>query len=316
MPADTDTTTDTNRPGRPRQHPDSAARTRAWRERRRPEAASPALEAPVGPEMAQATLSMTLDQLRQVATGDLATLVERIEGAVQSLTDPAQVEEAMAQARTEAARQIAAVEAQMAEARAVARRAEDRMVEAEEVAEALSVQVEELEGEKEALTTRLSQAEAGIETMRREAVEAGRRLRAEHEAELDRVRGEADMRVAEADEARARVLGQLDLLGQDLEIAQVEGAQMVETAVAQVTERLGERHQADLQVAQARYEAELSRCEAQSHMANEIARERRYEVERLVAQLSAAEHRVAGVTVPGESQDQGKGVHFDSPWGG
>ncbi len=41
----------------------------------------------------------------------------------------------------------------------------------------------------------------------------GQRLRAEHEAEIDQIRGEADMRVAEADEARARVLGQLDLLG-------------------------------------------------------------------------------------------------------
>lgn len=60
--------------------------------------------------------------------------------------------------------------------------------------------------------------------MRREAVEAGRRLKAEHEVELDRVRTEADVRVAEADEIRARALGQLDLLGQDLEIAQVEGA--------------------------------------------------------------------------------------------
>jgi len=290
------TTTDTNRPGRPRQHPDSAARTRAWRERRRSEAV---VEAPPGPELAQASLSVVLDQLRGLATGDLATLAERIEGAIASLADPAQVEDAMATARTEAASQIATVEAQMVEARAQARRAEGRMVEAEEVAESALAQVEELEAEKEALNTRVTQAEAGIETMRREAVEAGRRLRAEHEAEheaeLDRVRTEADVRVAEADEVRARVLGQLDLLGQDLEIAQVEGAQMVEVAVAQVTERLAERHQAEMVVAQARYEAELSRCEAQCGTANEIARERRYEVERLVHQLANVEHRLAGV---------------------
>jgi len=93
MPPDTDSTTDTNRPGRPRQHPDSAARTRAWRERRRTEAV---VEAPPGPELALASLSVTLDQLRQVATGELATLAERIEGAIASLADPAQVEEALA----------------------------------------------------------------------------------------------------------------------------------------------------------------------------------------------------------------------------
>jgi len=297
MPPDTDITTGTNRPGRPRQHPDSAARTRAWRERRRSEAASPAREAPVGPEMAQASLAVTLDQLRQVASGELATLAERIEGAIASLADPAQVEEAMATARTEAARQIATIEAQMAEARAQARRADTRMVEAEEVAEAALGRVEELEAERDALTIRVTQAENGTEAMRREAVEAGRRLKAEHQAEIDEIRGEADARVAEIDEARARVLGQLDLLGQDLEIAQVEGAQMVETAVAQVTERLTERHQAELQVRDARYEAELARCEAQCHTANEIARERRYEVERLVVQLATAEHRLAGVQV-------------------
>ncbi len=305
MPPDTDsTTTDTNRPGRPRQHPDSAARTRAWRQRRRSETASPALEAPVGPELAQASLSVVLDQLRQVATGDLATLAQRIEGAVASLADPAQVEEALAKARTEAARQIATVEAQMAEACAVARRAEDRMVEAEEVTESAIAQVEELEAEKEALNTRVTQAEQGTEAIRRLAVQEGQRLRDEHQAEIDQIRGESDVRVAEADEVRARVLGQLDLLGQDLEIAQCEGAQMVERAVAGLTERLGERHQADLQVAQARYEAELARCEAQCHTSNQIALERRYEVERLVHQLAAAEHRLAGVTVPGESQDQ------------
>jgi len=296
MPPATDTTnTDPNRPGRPRQHPDAAARTRAWRDRRRSEAAAPALEAEVGPELAQASLSVVLEQLRQVATGDLATLAERIEGAVASLADPTQVEESMATARTEAASQIATVEAQMVEARAQARRAEGRMVEAEEVAESAIARAEELEGEKEALTTRVTQAEAGTEAIRRLGVKEGQRLRAEHEAELDRVRAEADVRVAEADEARARVLGQLDLLGQDLEIAQCESAQMVETAVAQVTERLTERHQADLQLAQARCEAELSRCEAQCGTANEIARERRYEVDRLVVQLATAEHRLAGV---------------------
>jgi len=298
MPPDADTTTDTNRPGRPRQHPDSAARTRAWRERRRSEAASPAPEAPVGPEMAQASLAVTLDQLRQVATGDLATLAERIEGATHALADPAQVEEAMVQARTEAASQIAAIEAQAQEARAQARRADTRMVEAEEVAEALSVQVEELEGEKEALTTRLSQAEAGIEAIRRLAVQEGQRLRAEHEAELDRVRGEADVRVAEADEARARALGRADLLAADLEVAEFEVTEMVETAVAGLTERLTERHRAEMEVRDARYEAELTRCEAQCHTANEIARERRYEVERLVGQLAAAEHHMAGVRMP------------------
>lgn len=316
MAPDTDTTTDTNRPGRPRQHPDAAARTRAWRDRHRSEAAAPALEAEVGPELAQASLSVVLEQLRQVATGDLATLAERIEGAVSCLADPAQVEEAMAQARTEAARQIAVMEAQAQESRAIARRADTRMVEAEEVAEALSVQVEELAGEKEALTTRLAQAEAGIEAIRRLAVEEGRRLNAEHEAELDRVRGEADVRVAEADEARARALGRADLLAADLEVAEFEVTEMVETAVAQVTERLTERHQAEMVVAQARYEAELSRCEAQCHAANEIARERRYEVERLVHQLAVSQHRVAGVRVPTDPQDQGKGVHFDSPEGG
>jgi len=316
MAPDTDTTTDTNRPGRPRQHPDSAARTRAWRDRRRSEAASPALEAPVGPEFAQATLSVVLDQLRGLATGDLATLAERIEGAVSCLADPAQVEEAMAQARTEAARQIAAVEAQAQESRAIARRADTRMVEAEEVAEALSVQVEELEGEKEADTIRVAEAENGTEAMRRLAVEAGRRLKAEHEAELDRVRGEADVRVAEADEARARALGRADLLAADLQVAEFEAPEMVERAVADLTARLGERHLAELQVREARHEAELTRCEAQCHTANEIARERRYEVERLVHQLAVSQHRVAGVRVPTDPQDQGKGVHFDSLEGG
>ncbi len=299
MSPDTDDTTNTdpNRPGRPRQHPDSAARTRAWRERRRSEAASPAPEAPVGPEMAQASLAVTLDQLRQVASGDLATLAERIEGAVSCLADPAQVEEAMAQARTEAARQIAAVEAQAQESRAAQRKAETRMVEAEEVTESAIAQVEKLEAERDALTTRVAEAENGTEAMRRAAVEEGHRLRAEHEAELDRVRTEADVRVAEAEEVRARALGRADLLAADLQVAEFEAPEMVERAVADLTERLTERHQAELQVRDARYEAELSRYEAQCGTANEIARERRYEVERLVHQLAASEHRLAGVQV-------------------
>jgi len=233
--------------------------------------------------------------LRQVATGDLAILAGRIEGAVQSLADPAQVEESMATARTEAARQIAVMEAQAQESRGRARRAEDRMVEAEEVTESALARVEALEEERDALTTRVAEAENGTEAMRRLAVEEGRRLKAEHEAELDQIRGEAAVRVAEADEVRGRALGQLDLLGQDLEIAQVEGAQMVETAVAGLTERLTERHRAEMEVAQARYEAELTRCEAQCHVANQIAVERLAEVDRLVVQLVAAEHRVAGV---------------------
>jgi len=236
--------------------------------------------------------------LRQVATGDLAILAGRIEGAVQSLADPAQVEESMATARTEAARQIATVEAQMVEARAAQRKAEARMVEAEEVAETLSEQVEGLEAERDALTIRVAQAGAGIETMRREAVEAGRRLKAEHEAELERVRGEAATRVAEAEEVRARALGRADLLAADLQVTEFEAPEMVERAVADLTARLGERHLAELQVREARYEAELARCEAQCHTANEIARERLAEVDRLVGQLAAAEHHMAGVRMP------------------
>lgn len=81
-------------------------------------------------------------------------------------------------------------------------------------------------------------------------------------------------------------------------MAEFEAPEMVERAVADLTER----HQAEMVVAQVRYEAELSRCEAQCHTANQIALERRYEVERLVHQLAAAEHRLAGVEVGGKGR--------------
>jgi len=230
---------------------------------------------------------------------------EQVELALELLTDPAAIDEALATARAEAGRQVAEAHAQIAEARQDAsrarREAERAGAEGEEAAEAADAAARELElAESRAIDADAARGEAMAETQR--VMEAAEQERVTHSETLVQVERDAAARLAaEVLAVRAELQEQLTAARaqHDEELMVVRGeladAQSVIAATQRALDAEKARREAAREAAeQARVEHAdaLQRTEEQATARLEAAVTAAREV--LQARLDSADERLAG----------------------
>lgn len=179
--------------GRIKQHESDRARSKAWRDnrrRQREQAGSAPMELAGRPELAVAGLAAAAEAVR-LAFGQgqeqMARQVEQVMVALELLTDPDAIDEALTLARAEASQQVARAEAAAAQARQGASQARQEAAEAEEAADAAVRELELADERAQQLESALAEQTAEVERLRQELEQQ----RAAHHAELQAVRDEA-----------------------------------------------------------------------------------------------------------------------------
>jgi len=284
--------------GRTKLYSDDAERARAWRARqkeRQPSGSSPV----TSPQLAAASLTVSLERLGDLVRSHheaVAAEVARVEEAIDVLSDPEAVAEALESARAEAARQVAEAEERAARERQARSAAEAAEREATQAANGAWERAEALEVDVAAAKDEAGSLRGARDVAARQHADEVEALVSSHGAELAEARSRWEEELALAAAGRAKAEGAAEQARAELARAQAahdeaigalraESARAIEHARAEVTEMLSARYSAELDSVTARAEGQLAKQTAKAEGAAELASSRAAEVERLAAHI-------------------------------